>query len=89
VLAHGKRLKVISRLRLPDGIYTTPTAAKAGKDIYCEKALGISVAANQVVREAVRGFGYQGGHDAKVWTNGSFQQLMARGIRWTADRKTL
>jgi type 1 glutamine amidotransferase len=29
-----------------------------------------------------RVFGYQSGHDAKVWTNESFQRLMARGIRW-------
>ena len=33
-----------------------------------------------------RVFGYQSGHDAKVWTNESFKQLMARGIRWTAGR---
>jgi len=32
-----------------------------------------------------RVFGIQSGHDAKVWTNKSFQKLMARGIRWTAD----
>jgi len=32
-------------------------AAKAGKDIYCEKALGISVAADQAMREAVKRYG--------------------------------
>jgi type 1 glutamine amidotransferase len=33
-----------------------------------------------------RVFGYQSGHDAKVWTDANFQRLMARGIRWTAGR---
>lgn len=33
-----------------------------------------------------RVFGYQSGHDAKVWTNDSFRRLMAQGIRWTAGR---
>ena len=33
-----------------------------------------------------RVFGCQCGHDAKVWTNEGFRQLMARGIRWTAGR---
>ena len=27
VLAHGKELEVINRIRMPDRIYTTPTAA--------------------------------------------------------------
>ena len=31
-----------------------------------------------------RVFGYQSGHDVKVWTNESFRRLMARGIRWVA-----
>lgn len=29
-----------------------------------------------------RVFGYQSGHDAKVWTNESFRRLMAQGILW-------
>lgn len=33
-----------------------------------------------------RVFGYQSGHDAKVWTNDSFRRLMAQGIRWVAGR---
>ena len=33
-----------------------------------------------------RVFGYQSGHDAKVWTNESFQRLMGQGIRWVAGR---
>jgi type 1 glutamine amidotransferase len=33
-----------------------------------------------------RVFGYQSGHDARVWTNESFKRLMGRGIRWTAGR---
>ena len=33
-----------------------------------------------------RVFGYQSGHDAKVWTNDSFRRLMAQGIRWTSRR---
>ena len=33
-----------------------------------------------------RVFGYQSGHDAKVWTNESFQRLMGQGIRWAAGR---
>jgi len=31
-----------------------------------------------------RVFGYQSGHDAKVWTNDSFRRLMAQGIRWAS-----
>jgi type 1 glutamine amidotransferase len=34
-----------------------------------------------------RVFGYQSGHDARVWTNESFQRLMGRGIRWAAGRR--
>ena len=33
-----------------------------------------------------RVLGYQSGHDARAWTNKSFQQVMARGIRWVARR---
>jgi len=33
-----------------------------------------------------RVFGYQSGHDARAWTDKSFQQLMAQGIRWVAGR---
>ncbi|NQT37179.1 MAG: ThuA domain-containing protein [Planctomycetes bacterium] len=33
-----------------------------------------------------RVFGYQSGHDARAWTNKSFQRLMAQGIRWVAGR---
>jgi type 1 glutamine amidotransferase len=33
-----------------------------------------------------RVFGCQSGHDAKVWTNESFQRLMAQSIRWVAGR---
>ncbi len=33
-----------------------------------------------------RVFGFQSGHDAKVWTNDSFRRLMARGIRWAAGQ---
>ena len=33
-----------------------------------------------------RVFTYQTGHDARSWTNPSFQRLMARGIRWVAGR---
>jgi len=33
-----------------------------------------------------RVFGYQSGHDAKVWNNESFRRLMARGIHWVAGR---
>jgi type 1 glutamine amidotransferase len=33
-----------------------------------------------------RVFGYQSGHDARAWTNESFQRLMAQGIRWVAGR---
>lgn len=31
-----------------------------------------------------RVFGYQSGHDAKVWTHDSFRRLMAQGIRWAS-----
>ena len=31
-----------------------------------------------------RVFGYQSGHDAKVWTNDSFRRVMAQGIRWAS-----
>jgi lysophospholipase L1-like esterase len=31
-------------------------------------------------------FGFQSGHDAKVWTNDSFRRLMAQGIRWAGGR---
>ena len=33
-----------------------------------------------------RVFGYQGGHDAKAWTNRSHRRLLANGIRWVAGR---
>ncbi len=33
-----------------------------------------------------RVLGYQSGHDARAWTNKSFQQLMSQGIRWVAGR---
>ena len=33
-----------------------------------------------------RVFGYQSGHDAKVWTDDSFRRLMAQGIRWASGR---
>jgi hypothetical protein len=33
-----------------------------------------------------RVFGYQSGHDAKAWSNPSFQKLMTRGILWVAGR---
>lgn len=34
-----------------------------------------------------RVFGYQSGHDAKVWNNDSFRRVMAQGIRWAAGRE--
>ena len=33
-----------------------------------------------------RVFGYQSGHDAKVWTNDSFRHLMGQGIHWASGR---
>ncbi|MGD0897470.1 MAG: ThuA domain-containing protein [Thermoguttaceae bacterium] len=33
-----------------------------------------------------RVFGYQSGHDAKVWTDDDFRHLMAQGIRWVGGR---
>ena len=33
-----------------------------------------------------RVFAYQSGHDARAWTNKSFQQLIVQGIRWVAGR---
>jgi opacity protein-like surface antigen len=33
-----------------------------------------------------RVFGYQSGHDAKVWTDANFQRLMAQGMRWASGR---
>jgi len=33
-----------------------------------------------------RVFGYQGGHDAKAWTNPGHRQLLGNGIRWVAGR---
>ena len=33
-----------------------------------------------------RVFGYQGGHDAKAWTNPGHRQLLCNGIRWVAGR---
>ena len=35
---------------------------------------------------AARVFGYQGGHDAKAWTNPAHLQLLTNGIRWVAGR---
>lgn len=31
-----------------------------------------------------RVFGFQCGHDARVWSNTSFQRVMAQGLRWVA-----
>jgi type 1 glutamine amidotransferase len=33
-----------------------------------------------------RVFGYQSGHDARVWTNEGFRQVFGQGIRWAAGR---
>ncbi len=33
-----------------------------------------------------RVFGFQSGHDAKVWTDDSFRRLMGQGIRWAGGR---
>lgn len=33
-----------------------------------------------------RVFGYQGGHDARAWTNPAHRQILASGIRWAAGR---
>lgn len=35
-----------------------------------------------------RVFGYQSGHDAKVWTDDSFRRLLAQGIRWASGRRS-
>ncbi|MDP6044665.1 MAG: ThuA domain-containing protein, partial [Phycisphaerae bacterium] len=34
-------------------------------------------------------FGYQGGHDAKAWTNPGHRRLLGNGIRWVAGRKCI
>lgn len=31
-------------------------------------------------------FGYQSGHDARVWTNESFRRVFGQGIRWASGR---
>ena len=36
--------------------------------------------------KGARVFGYQGGHDAKAWTNPGHRQLLGNGIRWVAGR---
>ncbi|MDP6635342.1 MAG: ThuA domain-containing protein [Phycisphaerae bacterium] len=32
-------------------------------------------------------FGFQGGHDAKAWTNPGHRRLLSNGIRWVSGRK--
>ncbi|MDP6542742.1 MAG: ThuA domain-containing protein [Phycisphaerae bacterium] len=34
-------------------------------------------------------FGYQGGHDAKAWTNPGHRRLLGNGMRWVAGRKCI
>jgi len=36
--------------------------------------------------KGARVFAYQGGHDAKAWTNPGHRQLLGNGIRWVAGR---
>ena len=36
-----------------------------------------------------RVFGYQSGHDAKVWTHPGFRRLLGNGIRWVAGRECI
>jgi len=39
--------------------------------------------------KGARVFGYQGGHDAKAWTNPGHRRLLGNGIRWVAGRKCI
>ena len=52
-------------------------AARAGKDIYCEKPLGVAVAEGQAIRDAVRRYG-------RVFQTGT-QQRSSRNFRFACE----
>ena len=67
-----------------------------GKQTFAE-GIGVLVTTDQpgsdktiawtVNYKGAKTFGYQSGHDIKVWRHPSFRRLLANGIRWVAGRE--